>query len=180
MVQRVEVRLIDDLSGELIRAGKGETVAFSLDGKSYEVDLTAENANLLRKVLQPYIEAGRPVTDHVDGGAHGGLEDAVRAERRPRSVRHAVAHPPAERAGQLVSGCLGLLAGDRAGLDANIDSLRSHRAHADARGSMAGGSCPSSSTSLANSGECTAWTFGRRSCGRVPDSVGCRRLRCTT
>ena len=61
MVQRLEVRMTDDLSGAGIRAGKGETVAFSLDGKSYEIDLTAKNANQLRKVLQPYIDAGRPV-----------------------------------------------------------------------------------------------------------------------
>ena len=61
MVQRLEVQVTKDLSGALIRPGNGETVTFSLDGKSYEIDLTAKNANLLRKVLQPYIEAGRPV-----------------------------------------------------------------------------------------------------------------------
>lgn len=61
MVQRFEVRMTDDLSGVVIRPGKGETVVFSLDGKSYEIDLTARNANLLRRVLRPYIDAGRPV-----------------------------------------------------------------------------------------------------------------------
>jgi hypothetical protein len=62
MVQRLEVRITDDLSGTVIRAGQGETVAFGLDGKSYEIDLTTKNARLLRKALQPYIDAGRPVT----------------------------------------------------------------------------------------------------------------------
>jgi len=61
MAQRLEVRLTDDLSGTEIRPGKGETVIFSLDGKSYEIDLTAKNASLLRKALRPYIEAGRPI-----------------------------------------------------------------------------------------------------------------------
>ncbi len=61
MVQRVEVRLIDDLSGREIPSGKGETVTFSLDGKSYEIDLTAKNATVLRKALQPYVDAGRPI-----------------------------------------------------------------------------------------------------------------------
>jgi hypothetical protein len=61
VAQRVEVRLTDDLSGTEIRPGKGETVTFSLDGKSYEIDLTAKNASLLRKALRPYIEAGRPI-----------------------------------------------------------------------------------------------------------------------
>jgi hypothetical protein len=78
MAQRVEVQLTDDLSGVAIRAGKGETVTFSLDGTSYEIDLTAKNANMLRKALRPYVEAGRPikaprgraVRTKIAGGAH--------------------------------------------------------------------------------------------------------------
>src|SRR6266508_6548833 len=61
MAQRTVVRLTDDLSGAEIAAGKGETVTFSLDGQSYEIDLTAKNASVLRKALRPYIEAGRPI-----------------------------------------------------------------------------------------------------------------------
>jgi nucleoid-associated protein Lsr2 len=61
MAQRVVVRLTDDLSGAEVPAGKGETVAFSLDGTSYEIDLTAKNASVLRKALRPYIDAGRPM-----------------------------------------------------------------------------------------------------------------------
>jgi hypothetical protein len=59
MAQRVVVQLTDDLSGASIPAGRGETVTFSLDGQSYEIDLTAKNASGLRKVLRPYIDAGR-------------------------------------------------------------------------------------------------------------------------
>ncbi len=62
MAKRVVVRLTDDLSGAEIPAGKGETVTFDLDGRSYEIDLTAKNANMLRNALRPYLEAGRPVT----------------------------------------------------------------------------------------------------------------------
>jgi hypothetical protein len=61
VAQRVEVRLIDDLTGTEIGAGKGETVTFSLDGRTYEIDLTAKNANALRKAMQPYVVAGRAV-----------------------------------------------------------------------------------------------------------------------
>ncbi len=61
MSQRVEVRLTDDLTGTDIPAGKGETIAFSLDGKTYEIDLTKKNAAALRKILTPYISAGRPL-----------------------------------------------------------------------------------------------------------------------
>ena len=65
MAQRVVVQLTDDLSGADIPAGRGETVTFSLDGRSFEIDLTAKNATALRKVLRPYIEAGRQ--SHVSG-----------------------------------------------------------------------------------------------------------------
>lgn len=65
MAQRVVVRLTDDLSGADIPPGKGETVTFDLDGTSYEIDLTARNASVLRKAVRPYVEAARPVK-----GAH--------------------------------------------------------------------------------------------------------------
>lgn len=40
-------------SGAEIPAGKGKTVTFDLDGRSYEIDLTAKNGCDLRKALQP-------------------------------------------------------------------------------------------------------------------------------
>jgi len=61
MAQRTEVFLTDDLDGTNIPVGKGGTLTFALDGKTYEIDLTAKNTNALRKVLTPYIEAGRQV-----------------------------------------------------------------------------------------------------------------------
>ena len=59
MARRVVLQLTDDLSGADIPAGRGETVTFSLDGRSFEIDLTAKNANALRRALRPYIDAGR-------------------------------------------------------------------------------------------------------------------------
>jgi hypothetical protein len=67
MAQRTVVRLTDDLSGAEIAAGKGETVTFSLDGLSYEIDLTAKNASVLRKVLRPCIEAVARSRTHAAG-----------------------------------------------------------------------------------------------------------------
>ncbi|WP_406054534.1 Lsr2 family protein [Kribbella sp. NBC_00889] len=61
MVQRVEVRLTDDLDGSDIPSGKGETVSFAIDGTAYEIDLRTKNAAALRAALAPYVEAGRPV-----------------------------------------------------------------------------------------------------------------------
>ncbi|TCN29264.1 Lsr2 protein [Kribbella orskensis] len=61
MVQRTEIRLIDDLDGKEIPTGKGETVPFGLDGTSYEIDLGAKNAAALRRTLVAYVAAARPV-----------------------------------------------------------------------------------------------------------------------
>ena len=55
MAQRVVVTLSDDLDGGVAE----DTVAFALDGKSYEIDLSAENAEKLRSALAPYVQAGR-------------------------------------------------------------------------------------------------------------------------
>ncbi|MEV0639107.1 Lsr2 family protein [Streptomyces sp. NPDC050619] len=55
MAQRVVVTLSDDIDG----SEAAETIAFGLDGKSYEIDLNQANAKKLRKALAPYMEAGR-------------------------------------------------------------------------------------------------------------------------
>ncbi|MGH3966503.1 MAG: histone-like nucleoid-structuring protein Lsr2, partial [Pseudonocardiaceae bacterium] len=47
MAQKVAVLLIDDISGE----PADETVRFGLDGKDYEIDLTAKHALALRENL---------------------------------------------------------------------------------------------------------------------------------
>ena len=61
VARRVEVRLSDDLTGADIPPGRGEAVGFVLDGRAYEIDLTASNAAALRKALRPYVEAGRSI-----------------------------------------------------------------------------------------------------------------------
>jgi hypothetical protein len=55
MAQRVAITLIDDIDG----GEAAETVEFSLDGKSYEIDLSESHAEELRSVLAPFINSGR-------------------------------------------------------------------------------------------------------------------------
>ena len=55
MAQKVQVVLVDDIDG----SAATETVSFSLDGTSYEVDLSDKNAADLREALAPWISAGR-------------------------------------------------------------------------------------------------------------------------
>lgn len=57
MAQKVQVLLIDDLSG----GEANETVTFSLDGKSYEIDLSTKNGEKLRELVAPYVKAGRKI-----------------------------------------------------------------------------------------------------------------------
>ncbi len=55
MAQRVHVMLVDDLD----QGDASETVEFGLDGASYVIDLSSENAQRLRDMLAPYVGAGR-------------------------------------------------------------------------------------------------------------------------
>lgn len=55
MVQRVQVILEDDMTG----GEASETVEFSLDGVSYEIDLNDENAAQLRDAFAPWIAEAR-------------------------------------------------------------------------------------------------------------------------
>ncbi len=57
MVQQKSVTLVDDLDG----SKAAETVVFSLDGASYEIDLNKRNAATLRKALTEFVENGRRV-----------------------------------------------------------------------------------------------------------------------
>lgn len=58
MAQRVNVVLEDDIDG----TDADETVTFALDGVSYEIDLSAGNADKLRSALALYIGHGRKVS----------------------------------------------------------------------------------------------------------------------
>jgi Lsr2 len=60
MAQRTQVVLIDDIDGKEITAG-GQSVSFSLNGATWELDLSEKNAKRLADALQPFIEAGRKV-----------------------------------------------------------------------------------------------------------------------
>jgi hypothetical protein len=56
MAKTVIVKLTDDIDG----GDADETVHFSLDGKSYEIDVNRDNAGRLRDALKPFISKGRP------------------------------------------------------------------------------------------------------------------------
>src|SRR5215217_5768683 len=55
MVEKVSISLVDDLDG----SDAEETLEFALDGVSYQIDLSADNAEELRDALAHYIEHAR-------------------------------------------------------------------------------------------------------------------------
>ena len=57
MAQKINVTLVDDIDGK----EASETVAFSIDGTGYEIDLSGKNAKKLRDAVAPYVAAGRKV-----------------------------------------------------------------------------------------------------------------------
>jgi hypothetical protein len=76
MAKTVIVKLTDDIDG----GDADETIRFSLDDRSYEIDLSTANAARLRDAFKPFMEKGRAI------------------DRSGRSVRTRVTRPgPAEK-----------------------------------------------------------------------------------
>lgn len=73
MVQKMTVVLEDDVDGSVA----AETLSFSLDGVSYDIDLSTVNADKLREALAPWIAHARRV---------GGRKSSARA---PKSASNA-------------------------------------------------------------------------------------------
>lgn len=63
MAQKVQVILVDDLDG----GQADETVQFGLDGTSFEVDLSAQNAQKMRDAFAPYLAEARRVGTRGSG-----------------------------------------------------------------------------------------------------------------
>lgn len=58
MAKQTTVKLVDDLDG----TEAAEQIEFAIDGKTYEIDLSAKNGRRLREALEPYVSAARRVS----------------------------------------------------------------------------------------------------------------------
>lgn len=67
MARKVQYFLVDDIDG----GEASETVSFSLDGVSYEIDLSEGNAKALRDALSPYVGNGRRAGRRPRGRGRG-------------------------------------------------------------------------------------------------------------
>jgi hypothetical protein len=65
MAKETITRLLDDLDG----GAAHETVEFSLDGHSYEIDLSSKNAKKLRSDLAVFVEHGSRVSSRTPAAA---------------------------------------------------------------------------------------------------------------
>jgi hypothetical protein len=70
--------LVDDIDG----SEAAEQVEFAVDGKSYEIDLSAANSAKLREALAPFISAARRA-----GGRRSSSSAAPAAPSRPAADR---------------------------------------------------------------------------------------------
>lgn len=87
MAQRVEVVLVDDLDG----GPADETVQFGLDGVSYEIDLTAQNAQALRDAVAVWVGharrvGGRKAAGKVSRRSSGSQTAQIRAWAREQGL----------------------------------------------------------------------------------------------
>jgi Lsr2 len=71
------VTLVDDLDGSTA----DEQVEFTVDGKSYAIDLSDANSKKLREVFAPYVSAARRAGGRRSGGA------AATPAARPKTDR---------------------------------------------------------------------------------------------
>ena len=93
MARKVHVQLIDDISGEDAQ----ESVRFALGGVEYEIDLTEENADGLRKALDPYIARGRRVRGSSAGQRGRAATSSREQTQRIREWAEANGYNPSAR-----------------------------------------------------------------------------------
>lgn len=79
MAKKVTIQLVDDID----KTPADETVSFSLDGVSYEIDLSTANATKLRDALAVYVAhgervGGRKATRAAGSSARSNDKAAVR------------------------------------------------------------------------------------------------------
>jgi len=77
MAQKVQVILVDDVDG----GEADETVSFALDGISYEIDVSAANAEAIRDALTPWVEHARRVGGRASSRGRAAVKSRPAAER---------------------------------------------------------------------------------------------------
>lgn len=82
MAQKVQVILVDDMDG----GEATETVPFALDGSTYEIDLSTENATKLREAFAPYVGQARRGGRSTGPGVRGRRGTGARSGNTDNAV----------------------------------------------------------------------------------------------
>ena len=82
VAQQTSVSLVDDLDG----SKAAETVAFGLDGSTFEIDLSKKNAAALRKALTEFVEHGRRIKPNA-AAKPGSRRSTGRSGASPAAIR---------------------------------------------------------------------------------------------
>lgn len=86
MAQKIIVSLVDDLDG----SDAEETIEFGLDGVTYEIDLSTENAEELRDALAQYVEHARRSGGRKRTGARSNAKASGRSAAVDREQNQAI------------------------------------------------------------------------------------------
>lgn len=93
MARRTTVELLDDLDGSPAE----ETITFTVDGKSYEIDLNTENAAAFRGELERYMTAGRRVGTMRRSPSRGAAQRSSQETAAIREWARANGHEVSDR-----------------------------------------------------------------------------------
>ncbi|MEV6826342.1 Lsr2 family protein [Amycolatopsis sp. NPDC051102] len=129
MAQKVLVEILDDIDG----SAAAQTVQFGLDGVTYEIDLSDENATALRDEFTRYIGAGRRISSRRSRAAASRPMTTSDRERNQqiRAWASANGYEISER-GRLSTQVVSAYEQAHAGADAPAPARRSSRKNAAA------------------------------------------------
>jgi hypothetical protein len=83
VAKQTTVTLVDDLDG----SEADEQIEFSVDGKSYEIDLSAANSERLREALAPFISAARRTGARRSSGSAGAASRPAADREQNQAIR---------------------------------------------------------------------------------------------
>lgn len=79
MARREITQYFDDIDQTPLAEGEVHVVQFSIEGRDYVMDLSAENAAKFRQQLQPYMSVARTITGSQRGRRRGAGSHAQRS-----------------------------------------------------------------------------------------------------
>lgn len=83
MAKNVIVELTDDINGNVIPDGTGESIEFSVDGVDYSIDLEDKNTEKFRKTLGYYIDHAAKIGGRKRSAHTSAVRAAAAAAKKP-------------------------------------------------------------------------------------------------